>query len=189
MQDAVQLARRREIAAEGLLQHDAAALGAARAGEAADHEREGARRNGEIEGGMARRAERRSDRREGRVLGVIAAHVEQPLRELLEGSRVDASAVRLDALAGSRVDPPHVERLAADGHHGRIEASALHHRVERREDLLEGEIARRPEDHQRVGLRALHQLFAFSRWPPNPARSAESRRLPNCPAPRDAKRS
>jgi hypothetical protein len=76
---------------------------------------------------MARRSERRADRGERRGLRVVAAHVGQPLRELLERSRVDPAAVGLDALACAIVDAVRILRIAAHGHHGHVEPSALHH--------------------------------------------------------------
>ena len=194
VQDAVELLRGAEVASEGLLQHHAAAFGAAGAREPADHEGECARRDRQVEGGVLRRAERGADRREGGGLCVVAAHVEQALRQLLEGGRVHPTAVLLDALPRARVDAVDVDRLAADRHHGRVEAPAFHHGVQRREDLLEGEVAGRPEDHQRVGVEAGHGSpnlqtpFGGSRCPPNSERSAESRRPANASAPREAKR-
>jgi hypothetical protein len=113
----------------------------------------------EVEGGMARRAERCAQRRERVELGVVAAHIAQPLDELLERRFVDAAAVALDALPRARVDAARVLGIASDRHHGRVEPAALHHRVQRREDLLEGEVARGSEDHERIRRDPSHAIL------------------------------
>ena len=75
-------------------------------------------------------------------------------RELREGRLVDAAAVLLDALAGAR--PELLERPArsrdADDRH--VELPAPHHRLERGEDLLVGEVAGGAEEDQRVRARS-----------------------------------
>ena len=63
---------------------------------------------------------------------------------------------------------------------------AFHHRLQSRENLLIGEIARGAEEDQGVGMGSLIVISfwialsgylpaAFSRWPPKPKRIADSR--------------
>jgi hypothetical protein len=163
MQDPVQLASRCEVAAERLLQHDAAALGTTRTRETADHDLERARGNREIEGGMARRAERRPDRGERREVCIVSADVREPLRELLERGLIDATAVGLDALARALMDAKRIARLAPHRHHRRVQPPALHHLVQRGKDLLEREVAGGSEDHQRIGRACAMSFSSLAR--------------------------
>ena len=54
---------------------------------------------------------------------------------------------------------------------GTDEDTAPDHPLERREDLLEGEVARRPVEDECVGRRTAHDFF--SSWPPKACRMAE----------------
>src|SRR5262249_38077845 len=94
-------------------------------------------------------------------------------------------AVFLDAVARPRhelVDAPARPGHADDRD---VEAPALHHRVQRREDLLEGEVAGDAEEHQRIRAR---RGPAFSTVPPNPSRMADSTLFWKSASPRELKR-
>ena len=190
VQRLVELLRRGEVAAERLLDDDARALGAARAAEPVDHRRERARRDREVVERPPRGAERLADVAEELPAAVVAADEDEPLGEHGERRLVDAAAVRRDALARTLDEPRLVQRLAPDADHGHVERAALRHRVQRREDLLEREVAARAEHDERIGAFGLHQEPAFfSTCPPNSKRIAESTWCANSASPRDAKRS
>src|SRR6185369_15755651 len=95
----------------------------------------------------------------------------------------------LDAVASTRAKL--LERPARACHRddGHVEMAAARHRVQRGEDLLVREVARGAEEDERVGTRRGHAPPAFSTWPPNPNRIADSIRSWNSASPREAKRS
>jgi hypothetical protein len=121
-------------------------------------------RDGEIVCRARGRAQRRTDRLERRRIGVVAADVAQQARELAEGVGVEG-AVLLDALPGAGAELLQRPALLRHPDHRDVEMPPLHQRLQRREYLLVGEVARRSEEDQRVGLRRVH--FFFSRCPPN----------------------
>jgi hypothetical protein len=89
---------------------------------------------------------------------IIARHVAQQSRKLAERWLVAIIAVLRDAV----VDPcpqllnsPAVSGHADDRY---LQAAALHHGVQRRKDLLVGEVAGGPEEYQRIRLLLLHSL-------------------------------
>ena len=154
-QDPVQRARRLEIAAEGLLDDHARAVGAARGGELLHDRAEQRGRDGEVVRRPLRGAERLAQRLEGGRVGVVAVDVPQQAAELLERRGVE-TAVLLEAVARPRlelVELPAGLRHADDRH---VQVTALQHRRERREDLLVREIARRAEEDECVGMGFAH---------------------------------
>ena len=82
-------------------------------------------------------------------------------------------AVFARALSWSRFQPALATPMT-----GHVEVAALDHRLQRREDLLVGQVAGGTEKNQRIGMGRVHGVvltFAgFSRWPPNSKRIAES---------------
>src|SRR5262249_47736960 len=94
-----------------------------------------------------RGAELLADRLKGCRVLVVPIHVAQQAAELVERRPVDA-AVLLEALLRPR--PKLVEAPAGLGHtdNGNIEIAAFHHRLERREYFLVGQISRGPEKNQ-----------------------------------------
>src|SRR4051812_13800673 len=98
----------------------------------------------------------------------------------------------------------------ADDGEPRRQEPPQHERVQRRHQLLVGQVAGRAEDHEGARIRGAPQRQALlervdllllrlrrrghcsgllSRWPPKPFRIAERTRLPQSASPRDAKRS
>ena len=62
---------------------------------------------------------------------------------------------------------------------------------QRREDLLERQVARRPEEDERIrsfGGRRRRRHACFSRWPPKPKRMADRTLSAKSDSPRDVKR-
>ena len=110
--------------------------------------------------GRCARAQLATQAIERRRIFVVAVHVAEQRQELVEGRPVDAAAVRLQAVsarASQLIEVPAGLCHADDGH---VQMAALHHRLQRREDLLVREVAGRAEEHQRIGVRwGLDQLF------------------------------
>src|SRR5581483_2842105 len=188
VQGRIERPRRREVAAERLLDDDARASGAARAPEPADDRREQARRDGEVVQRMLRAAELPAEPLHRVGVAVLAAHVAQALAQVRERRRVEPP-VPLDALPGARpelLERPLRPRHADDGH---VETAAPGHGLEGREDLLVDEVAARPEDDERVRAGRRHEPAPFSTWPPNSNRRAETRRSWKSASPLEAKRS
>jgi hypothetical protein len=159
MQDAVELLRRGEVAAKGLLHHHARILGAAGLGEALGGHLEDARRDGQVVERTLGLAERLAQLHVGVGHVVVAAHVVQERGEPVKDGVVVAP-VLFEALAGAvaqRVVAPVAAREAEDGH---VEVFVAYQAVEGREDLLVREIARGAEEDDDVRARPGHQLFS-----------------------------
>ena len=111
---------------------------------------EHAGRDGQVVRGMLRRAEQFAQRREGGRIVVIAVDVLQELDQFGEGGRIEA-AVLGQAVLGAGAEL--LERPAGfgDADHGHVKISAQDHLLQRREDLLVGEIAGGAEEYQGVG--------------------------------------
>ena len=140
-----------EIVAERFLGHDAAAPRATGAAKLFDHGREQTLRNGEIVQRPLCRTELTTQKIEGRRISVIAVDKAKQRRELVEGRAVDAAAVRLQAVlctGPELIEAPPRLRDTDDRH---VQMPALHHRLERREDLLVREVSRRAEEDQGIG--------------------------------------
>jgi hypothetical protein len=177
VQRSIERPSRFEVAAEGLLDHDARPCRAAGATQALDDRREGARRDGQVVAGTLCVAERLAQALEDRRVRIVPAYVAEQPGQLLEGLGVDPAPVLFDAGVGARLDSLQVPVLAADRNDGNFEPLALYHRVEGGKDLLVGEVPGRAEEHQGVrsalrhGIpppaRRVHSPSTFSSWPPN----------------------
>src|SRR5690242_8567187 len=77
-----------------------------------------------------------------------------------------------------------------DADHRNGQQTAAHQVVQRRVDLFVTQVARRPEDHQCIGIAAVHHTHHsfFSICPPNPRRMDESNLSANSARPRDSNR-
>src|SRR5262249_52911518 len=158
-QGAVQRPRRLQVAPERLLDDDACTVRASRRGKLLNDFPEQRRRDRKVECRPLRGAERLAQglkRRRG--LGV-AVPVVQPARQLLERAWIE-TAVLLDTVArpGTQlVDAPAGPRYA---NHRHVEMAALRHRLQRGEYLLVRQVARGPEEHQRVGCPFAHDALS-----------------------------
>ena len=191
-EDPVQRARRGEVAAERLLDDDAGALGAARRRAARTTGPKSTRRDREVVRRSLRGAElacgapRRSPGRRSRRRRSAAGS-----QSFVEGRRVEPAVLLEAVLRAGRSrrasSPPWPRRSPAR------RGAALQHRLERREDLLVGEIARGAEEDQ--GVRACGVIGLIPRlrrllvWPPNWKRIAESSLSGKSASPRELKRS
>src|ERR1051325_10404627 len=103
-------------------------------------------------------------------------------RRVIHGSILLYAASRVGAKSLQR--PPGARH--ADHRHEQLVATC--HRVERREYFLEREVARRPEEDQRVRSVGIHAPALFSTWPPNSKRMAERSRFLKSASPSEANR-
>ena len=106
--------------------------------------------------GALGRAELLADGLERRRVPVVAVDIAQQAAELVERRGIQ-SAVLLDAVAragAELVQAPARFRHADDR---RVEVASLHHHLQRREDLLVGEIAGRAEEDESIGLAVGHR--------------------------------
>src|SRR5262245_14890275 len=152
------------------------------------HGREEARWNGEVVGRLGGVAQRRPQVLVRGLGLVVAPHQAEPVGEPRERRLVDP-AVLGDARPHTLLEL--LERHAAprDPDDRDVEVAAAGHRMERGKDLLVGEIAREPEEDERVGARPRHLRASFSTWPPNSKRIAESTRSWKSASPCEARRS
>ncbi len=143
---------------ERLLDDDPGPPGALRLAELFDDLPEKAGRDGEVVRRALGRAEILAEGLEGRRRLVVTVDVAEQAAELGEGRLVDA-AVLFEAVASPCLEA--VEVPAGLGHaddgHGKV--AVLDHRLQRREDLLVGEVAGRAEEHQCVGMGSAHRLL------------------------------
>ena len=83
---------------------------------------------------------------------IVSGHVTQERGQLVESGAVHAAAVFLlhavPRTGAQLLDGP---RLPRDPHDGSVEATLLHHLVERRKHHLVREVSRRAEEHERIG--------------------------------------
>ena len=154
-EDLVQLAVERlgrgQVVPERLLDHDAGALGsAAGVTQRLGHGAEQRRRDREVVQGAARAAELLAEARERVRVGVVAVHVAHELLQLREGAAVNP-AVLLEAVLRPLFELVEVPARLGNADHGHVEGARLHHGLKAGEYLLVREIARRPEEDERVG--------------------------------------
>ena len=111
-------------------------------------------------------------RRERARVFIIPTHVLEQGQKMAEGALVIDPARSLDAVRHAFVQTLQTPLREGDADYRDLEVASFHHRIERREDHLVGEIARHTEEHQRVRTGGGHQApaflaAAFSSWPPN----------------------
>ena len=174
--DAVELARGGEVAPEGLLDDHARLCRQPGPGQPLDHGRKQRRRYGQVMCRPARPAQGRLQCGEGRRVLVVAADVLQQGQQPLQRRPVRSGAVVLDALPGMGTqarDGP-VRRGHADHRH--VEHTAPAQGVQRREDLLVGQVAGGAEDDQGVGGGRSRGMVLVHFRPSHPVRRRASRR-------------
>src|SRR5438445_12179998 len=106
-------------------------------------------------------------RRERRRILVITINVAQQAGQLFESRGID-SAVFLQAVVRPRAKLIKIPSGFGYTDHRYIKMSALHHRLQRRENLLVGQVAGCTEEDQSVGMRIAHTLLlpslTLSEW-------------------------
>ena len=156
-EDPIQLSRRGEVLAEGLLDDDPGAVRAARSRQLLHDRSEERRRNREVVGRVLGAGELAPERLERRRILVVAVDVAEQPAQRGEGVGVEA-AVLLDALSRPRLQLIEVPTRLGHADDRHVEVAALGHRLQRRKDLLEGQIAGRAEKDERVGLSVAHAV-------------------------------
>ena len=148
-QDAVECLCRRKVVAEGLLDDDPRTGRTARSGQLLHHRTEQRRRDGEVVRRPLGRPELPAQGIERRRIAVVAVDIVEQAGQLLERRRIEP-AVFFHAVA--RAGTKLLEGPAGPGHtdHRHVELTALRQRLERRKDLLVGQIAGGAEKDQRI---------------------------------------
>ncbi len=161
-QDPVELLRRCEVVAEGFLDDDAGVPDEVGLGQLLDDQLEQHGRDGEIVRGPPGGAKLLADGLERRRVLVVAVHIPQQAAQRGECGGIEAP-VLLEAIPGAGLELVEVPAGLGHADDGHGQMPALHHRLERREDLLVSQIARGAEEHEGVGARvARHLPVAFS---------------------------
>ena len=136
-------------------------------------------------------AQRLTQQGEGCLVAVIAIDVVEQRGEPVEGCGVE-TAVLFEAAARAFAELLQVPAGATDADHRDIEAAAPDQRLQRRKDLVEGEVAGGAEEDEGVGGKWLaHRASPLGRgapWPPNCWRSADRTRSAKAALPRELKR-
>src|SRR5450631_1169832 len=101
VQRPVERPRRRQIAAERLLDHQPGPLGGAAIGQPTDHCPEDTGGNRQVMGGAGRLAQLAPQRREGGPVSVVAAHIAEAAEQLADHRLVELLDVLLQAVAGA----------------------------------------------------------------------------------------
>src|ERR1700761_6220675 len=82
---------------------------------------------------------------------VIAVHVAEETAQFVEGGWIE-SAVLLETVPRALAKLLEAPSRLGHADHGNVEVSPLRHRVQRREDLLVRQVARRAEEDQGIGM-------------------------------------
>ena len=153
----VELPRGGQVASERLFDNDARMLGQVRGAESFDHRLEERGRDSEVVRRAPSAAQRLFYRRERVRIFIIPAHILEQGQKMVEGTLVIDPARALDAVRHAFVQTRQTPLREGDADYRDLEGAAFHHRIERREDHLVGEIARHTEEHQRVRTGGGHQ--------------------------------
>ena len=91
----------------------------------------------------------------GRIF-VVAIDIPQKPRQLFPSTGIDAAAVFFEAVFRARFQLVQIPARFRDADHRHIEVTAFDHRLQRRENLLVGEVAGGAKENQSVGLHCSH---------------------------------
>src|SRR5262249_58956983 len=134
----IELLRRGEITAEGFLDDDPGAGRTARLGQLLDDELEHRGRYGEVVRRALRGAEVLANARKRRGVSVVAVDVAQQAGQDLERTGIEPT-VLVDAVAGAGAELLQRPSGLRDADDRDVEMTALGHRLQRRQALLEAE--------------------------------------------------
>src|SRR5262249_20745132 len=159
---AIELLCRGEVMAEGLLDDHASTLRTARLDELFHHRSEQQRWDREVVRRPARSVELVTDRLERRGIVVVTIDVTQQPTQRVEGDGV-GHAVFDDTVVcpGPQLFERPTSFCYADDRHTQM--ASPDHRMQRRKDLLVGEVARGAEEHQGVRSGIAHCYISFFR--------------------------
>ena len=152
--NAMRLSSRAEArsSSERFFDDDARLIGQTRRAEPFDHRGEQRGRDGEVMRRAPGIAQRLLERLERFRVVVIAAHISEQGKQVLEGVAVIDPAGLPDAVRRLFAQLRQAPLRGGDAHHRHVENAAPGHRVERRKNHLVREIAGHAEDHQRIRL-------------------------------------
>src|SRR5580658_7107484 len=83
---------------------------------------------------------------------IVSTYILEERQEVFERALVIHSARSLDAVRDPLVQALHTQLREGDADYGNFERASLDHRIKCREDHLMGQVARHPEEHQRVRM-------------------------------------
>src|ERR1700733_11133414 len=140
-QNAVEFPGRTPIAAEGFFDNDTRPVAAARFPKLLDDHPEVGGRNSQIKNRVLSARERLTQSLVGRRVRIIALHVAQQRAELVERRGVE-SPMLFKTHPYSRPEFIHIFRRPGHADYRYVQVAVFNHCLERREDLLKGEIPR-----------------------------------------------
>jgi hypothetical protein len=138
-----------QVASERLFNHHPRPSGATRRGQSRDDHLEHAWWNGEIEQRPPARAKRVAQGHEHLRIAVVTGHIPKAGGHPIEDHGIDVPFCG-DALFRARPQLLVGPGLLCKAKHRNVQLAAPGHRIEGGEDLLEGEVARGPKQHERV---------------------------------------
>src|SRR5215831_18913998 len=94
-----------------------------------------------------RRVELLADGLKGGRVFIVTVNIAQQAAQLVEGRRIDPSAVFLDAVSCSRSELIDIPTRLGHSDNRHVEVAVFRHRLERRKDFLVGQIARGTEEY------------------------------------------
>src|SRR5262249_17781138 len=118
------------------------------------------RRNSQIMRGKVCSLEFSTQRREGFRILIIAINVVQQADQFLEGSGVDAT-VLLKTVMSPGAELIEVPPRFGNSNDRYVEMSSLHHRLQRRKNLLVSQVARCTEEYERIRVGISHTCFSL----------------------------
>src|ERR1022692_1718883 len=131
--------------------------GQVRSTESIDHHLEERGRDSEVVRRAPGPAQSALYRRERLRIIIIPAHVLEQGQKMMKGRLAVDPARPFYAFRHALVQTGQAPLREGDADYRDLKGAALHHRIKRRKDHLVGEIARHPEEHQRVRMGGFHQ--------------------------------
>ncbi len=150
LRDAVELSRGRQVAPERLFDDDARPVGQTRSPKPLDDRREERGRDGEVVRRALSTTQRLFYRRERVPVIIVALYIPEQGQKVLERAPVIDPTRLCDALRHTCLQLRQTPLRGGDTDHRNPQCASFCHCIERREDLLVGEITRHTEEYQRI---------------------------------------
>src|ERR1035441_8228836 len=170
--DAIEFSRGGQITSKRLFDNDARMRGQVRSTEPFDHRLEERGRDSEVVRRAPSTTQRALYRRERLRIIIVPAHVLEQGQKMVEATLAVDTARSFYAFCHALVQTGQAPLREGDADYRDPKGAAFHHRIKRRKNHFVGEIARHPEEYQRVRMGGFHQSspsFAagFFSMPPN----------------------